>query len=61
MYINKRPRILRQSTAIRSLVAETVITPSDFIAPLFIVEGANIKEEISSMPGYFRYSLDNTV
>jgi porphobilinogen synthase len=43
------------------LVAETIITPSDFIAPLFIVEGKNIKEEISSMPGYFRYSLDNTV
>ncbi len=43
------------------MVAETIITPNDFIAPLFIVEGKNIKEEISSMPGYFRYSLDNTV
>ena len=61
MYLQKRGRILRQSPAIRSLVAETIITPSDFIAPLFIVEGTNIKEEISSMPGYFRYSLDNTV
>ena len=61
MYINKRPRILRQSSAIRSLVAETIITSSDFIAPLFIVEGSNIKEEISSMSGYYRYSLDNTV
>ncbi len=61
MQLYFRPRILRQSPAIRSLVAETIITPSDFIAPLFIVEGKNIKEEISSMPGYFRYSLDNTV
>ena len=61
MHLQKRPRILRQSPAIRSLVAETIITPSDFIAPLFIVEGNNIKEEISSMPGYFRYSLENTV
>ena len=61
MYLQKRGRILRQSPAIRSLVAESIITPSDFIAPLFIVEGNNIKEEISSMPGYFRYSLDNTV
>ncbi len=61
MQLHSRPRILRQSPAIRSLVAETIITPSDFIAPLFIVEGKNIKEEISSMPGYFRYSLDNTV
>lgn len=61
MHLQRRPRILRQSPAIRSLVAETIITPSDFIAPFFIVEGTNIKEEISSMPGYFRYSLDNTV
>jgi porphobilinogen synthase len=43
------------------MVAETILTPSDFIAPLFITEGENVKEEISSMPGYFRYSLDNTV
>ena len=61
MHLHSRPRILRQSHAIRSLVAETIITPSDFIAPLFIVEGKNIKEEISSMPGYYRYSLENTV
>ncbi len=61
MHLQQRGRILRQSPAIRSMVSETIITPSDFIAPLFIVEGTNIKEEISSMPGYFRYSLDNTV
>ncbi|SFP06647.1 porphobilinogen synthase [Chitinophaga sp. YR627] len=57
----RRNRILRTSPAIRAMVAETILTPSDFIAPLFIVEGENVKEEISSMPGYFRYSLDLTV
>ncbi|MBO9563220.1 MAG: porphobilinogen synthase [Niastella sp.] len=61
MYLQRRNRILRQSPAIRSLVAETILTPNDFIVPLFIVEGTNVKEEISSMPGYYRLSLDNTV
>ena len=40
------------------MVAETALSPSDFIAPLFVVEGKSVKEEISSMPGYFRLSLD---
>jgi len=53
-----RPRILRQSYAIRSMVAETILTPNDFIAPLFIIEGKSLREEISSMPGYYRLSLD---
>jgi len=61
MMLQKRNRILRQSSAIRSLVAETILTPNDFIVPLFIVEGKNIKEEIPSMLGYYRLSLDNTV
>jgi porphobilinogen synthase len=43
------------------MVAETILRPGDFIAPLFIVEGENVKEEIPSMPGYFRHSLDLTV
>jgi porphobilinogen synthase len=43
------------------MVAETILTPNDFIAPLFIDEGENIKTEIASMPGYYRNSLDNTV
>lgn len=43
------------------MVAETHLTPDDFIVPLFIDEGENIKMEISSMPGYFRNSLDITV
>lgn len=60
MIIQRRNRILRQSPAIRSLVAETILTPNDFIVPLFIIEGENIKEEIPSMPNYFRMSLDLT-
>src|SRR5882757_10289314 len=61
MYLQKRGRILRQSPSIRSLVAETVLTPNDFIAPLFIDEGENIAFEIPSMPGYYRRSLDGTI
>jgi porphobilinogen synthase len=43
------------------MVAETILTPNDFIVPLFINEGDNYKEEIASMPGYYRMSLDNTI
>ncbi|NML20415.1 porphobilinogen synthase [Pseudoflavitalea sp. G-6-1-2] len=58
MYLQRRNRILRQSPAIRALVAETILSPDDFIVPLFIVEGKDVKEEISTMPGYYRLSLD---
>jgi porphobilinogen synthase len=61
MYLQRRNRILRTNPAIRSLVAETNLTPNDFIAPLFIDEGKNIATEIASMPNYFRRSLDLTV
>ncbi len=40
---------------------ETVLSKDDFIYPLFIVEGANIKKEISSMPGQFQMSIDNVL
>ena len=53
-----RPRRLRKSAAIRSLVKENHILVTDFIVPLFFMEGEKKKEEISSMPGYFRYTLD---
>ena len=59
MYPLRRNRRLRISEAIRSLVRETVITPNDFIVPLFVVEGKGVKEEIPSMPNYYRLSLDN--
>ncbi|KAA9039351.1 porphobilinogen synthase [Ginsengibacter hankyongi] len=61
MYLQRRNRILRQSPSIRSMVAETTLTPNDFIAPLFIDEGKNVAFEIPSMPGYYRYSIDGTI
>jgi porphobilinogen synthase len=57
----RRNRILRGSSSIRSLVRETTLLPSDFIVPVFITEGQNKKEEITSMPNYFRYSLDAAI
>ncbi|HWJ90159.1 MAG TPA: porphobilinogen synthase [Flavisolibacter sp.] len=59
--MQRRNRILRQNAAIRSMVAETVLTPNDFILPLFIDEGKDVQTEIGSMPGYYRRSLDLTV
>jgi porphobilinogen synthase len=61
MYLQRRNRILRQTPAIRAMVAETILTPNDFIVPLFIDEGEGIETEIASMPGYFRRSIDGTV
>ena len=58
MYPLRRNRRLRANEAIRSLVRETIISPNDFIVPIFVTEGNNVKEEIASMPNYFRYSLD---
>ena len=54
----KRFRRLRINPAIREMVLETSVCASDFIYPLFIVEGKGIKKEISSMPGVFQMSLD---
>jgi len=61
MYLQRRNRILRTNASIRNLVAETVLTPADFIAPLFIDEGSNVSTEIASMKNYYRYSLDLTI
>lgn len=54
----KRPRRNRKSESIRSLVQETRLHPSDFVVPLFVIEGKNQIDPISSMPGIYRYSLD---
>ena len=54
----KRFRRLRINPAIREMVRETSVCASDFIYPLFIVEGKGIKKEIISMPGVFQMSLD---
>jgi porphobilinogen synthase len=57
-YPYRRLRRLRRSPAIRRMVAQTHLSPADFLVPLFVTEGGGVKEEIASMPGYFRYSLD---
>ncbi|WP_298056351.1 porphobilinogen synthase [uncultured Campylobacter sp.] len=54
----KRFRRLRINPAIREMVRETSVCASDFIYPLFVVEGKGVKKEISSMPGVFQMSLD---
>ncbi|MDO6744524.1 delta-aminolevulinic acid dehydratase [Tenacibaculum soleae] len=53
-----RTRRLRKTEGVRRLVRETKLSVDDFVYPLFIEEGENIKTEIASMPGIFRYSLD---
>ncbi|WIF94949.1 porphobilinogen synthase [Caminicella sporogenes] len=53
-----RPRRLRINKNIRSLIKETKLSVDDLIYPLFLVEGENIKEEISSMPGNYHFSID---
>ncbi|MDC7996732.1 porphobilinogen synthase [Gilvibacter sediminis] len=58
MYPIIRNRRLRASAAMRNLVRETIITPHDFLVPLFVTEGKGVREEIPSMPGYYRLSLD---
>ncbi len=58
MFPEYRPRRLRRTEAIRALVRETRLSVDDLIYPLFIIEGKNIKEEIKSMPGIFRFSID---
>ena len=54
----RRPRRNRKSKEIRAMVAETRVSVSDLIFPLFLIEGENNKNEVSSMPGIFRYSGD---
>lgn len=58
MYPIQRNRRLRSSASLRALVQEHQLTPNDFIVPLFVVEGTQIKEAIPSMPGYHRWSTD---
>lgn len=61
MYLQRRNRILRKNAAIRAIVAETQLTPNDFIAPIFINEGSGYKQEIPSMKNYYRMSIDNII
>ncbi|SFC76554.1 porphobilinogen synthase [Clostridium uliginosum] len=54
----KRGRRLRANSAIRDMVRETILNPKDFIYPIFVVEGENIKKEISSLPNNYHFSID---
>ena len=54
----QRPRRLRTSPLLRKMVRETRMDKSSLIYPMFVKEGTNIKEEIPTMPGQFRYSVD---
>jgi porphobilinogen synthase len=59
--LTRRPRRLRRTEAIRSLVRETRLTPDCFILPLFVCEGRGVRREVSSMPGVFQLSVDEAV
>ncbi len=58
MELISRPRRLRQNAALRKMVRETRMDKSSLVYPLFVTEGSNLKEEITSMPGQYRYSVD---
>lgn len=58
MSLIERPRRLRRNPTIRGMVRENRVSPDTLIYPLFVIEGENIKEEIPSMPGQYRYSID---
>ena len=57
-YPSLRLRRSRKSDWSRRLIEENNITSNDFILPIFLIEGKNKKENIKSMPGVYRYSLD---
>ena len=58
MDLVNRPRRLRTNETIRSMVRETHVSKASLIYPLFVIEGENIREEIPSMEGQYRYSVD---
>ena len=57
-YLVRRPRRTRSHPALRRLVRETALSRDDLILPLFVVEGSSVYQEVSSMPGVYRESLD---
>lgn len=56
-----RPRRMRISPAMRDMVRETTLSVKDFVYPIFVVPGTNVREEIPSMPGCYHLSVDNAV
>ncbi|MEX1189693.1 MAG: porphobilinogen synthase [Bacteroidia bacterium] len=61
MQIPHRPRRNRRTEAVRQMVQETRIHPSQLVTPFFLLDGSGIKQEISSMPGVFRYTIDEAI
>ena len=61
MEIIKRPRRLRENAVIRKMVRETRLDKSSLVYPVFVMEGEGIREEIPSMPGQYRYSIDTFI
>jgi len=61
MFPLQRNRRLRTNESIRALVRETTLSPTDFMLPMFVAEGKDVKIPIASMPGIYRNSLDNTI
>ena len=59
--LTRRPRRLRRTETIRTLVRETKLTPDCFVLPLFVCEGRGVKREVSSMPGVYQLSVDEAV
>lgn len=59
LHLPSRPRRNRKSAALRSLVEETRLYPGNFVAPLFVLEGKNIRQAVKSMPGVYRHSIDS--
>jgi porphobilinogen synthase len=55
-----RHRRLRRTEGLRRLVAETRLSPADFVYPLFVTHGANVRDEIDAMPGQYRISVDQS-
>jgi porphobilinogen synthase len=58
LFPDYRPRRMRKNEALRRMIRETVLTPNDFILPLFAIDGKNVKNPIPSMPGVFQLSID---
>ena len=59
MFPTERPRRLRRTSALRRLVAETSLSPDDFVAPVFVAEGLSEAREITSLPGQFQHTVDS--
>lgn len=59
--IPRRPRRLRSTAAMRAFVAETSLSPSDFVLPMFVADGIDAPREVKSMPGVYQHTLDSLV